>query len=120
MFSTYFSYFWVFVPSDCLHPCPIPKFPACGNHTFYLFFYECLCFLLKLNYHQQHYVSCCCTRTWFYIPTHFNFNIITMRVVVCLVTKSYLTLATPCHTPLSMGFFRQEYWSGLTFPSSIT
>ena len=22
-----------------------------------------------------------------------------------------------CQTPLSMGFFRQEYWSGLPFPS---
>ena len=38
-----------------------------------------------------------------------------------LVTKSRLTLATPwtvaCHAPLSMGFPRQEYWSGLPFPS---
>ena len=34
-----------------------------------------------------------------------------------LVTKSNLTLETPwtvaCQTPLSMGFSRQEYWSGL-------
>ena len=34
----------------------------------------------------------------------------------------YLTLATPWtvahHTPLSMEFPRQEYWSGLPFPSS--
>ena len=34
-----------------------------------------------------------------------------------LVTKSYPTLATPWtiapQTPLSMGFSRQEYWSGL-------
>ena len=38
-----------------------------------------------------------------------------------LVTKSCLTLATPwnvaCQSPLSMGFSRQEYWSGLPFPS---
>ena len=38
-----------------------------------------------------------------------------------LVAKSCLTLATPwtvaCQTPLSMGFSRQEYWSGLPFPS---
>ena len=38
-----------------------------------------------------------------------------------LVTKSCLTLAiawTVAHqTPLSMGFSRQEYWSGLPFPS---
>ena len=38
-----------------------------------------------------------------------------------LVPKSCLTLATPWtaarQAPLSMGFPRQEYWSGLTFPS---
>ena len=39
-----------------------------------------------------------------------------------LVAKSCPTLATPrtvaCQAPLSMGFSRQEYWSGLSFPSS--
>ena len=38
-----------------------------------------------------------------------------------LVTKLCLTLETPwtvaCQAPLSMGFSRQEYWSGLPFPS---
>ena len=38
-----------------------------------------------------------------------------------LVTKFCLTLATPwtvaCQAPPSMGFSRQEYWSGLPFPS---
>ena len=38
-----------------------------------------------------------------------------------LVTKLFLTLATPwtlaCQAPLSIGFSRQEYWSGLPFPS---
>ena len=38
-----------------------------------------------------------------------------------LVAKSCLTLATPwtvgCQAPLPMGFSRQEYWSGLPFPS---
>ena len=34
-----------------------------------------------------------------------------------LVAKSCPTLATPCQAPLSMGFFRQEYWSGLPFPT---
>ena len=37
-----------------------------------------------------------------------------------LVTKSCMTLATPwtvgCQAPLSMGFPRQEYQSGLPFP----
>ena len=38
-----------------------------------------------------------------------------------LVAKSCPTLATPgsvaCQAPLSTGFSRQEYWSGLPFPS---
>ena len=38
-----------------------------------------------------------------------------------LVAKSCLTLVTSWtvahQTPLSMGFLRQEYWSGLPFPS---
>ena len=38
-----------------------------------------------------------------------------------LAAKSYLTLETPqtiAHqAPLSMGFPRQEYWSGLPFPA---
>ena len=37
-----------------------------------------------------------------------------------LVAKSCPTLVTPwtvaCQTPLSVGFSRQEYWSGLSFP----
>ena len=42
-------------------------------------------------------------------------------VGVVLVAKSCLTLATLWtvvhQAPLSMGFPRQEYWSGLPFPS---
>ena len=38
-----------------------------------------------------------------------------------LVAQSCPTLATPwtvaCQAPLSMGFPRQEYWSGVPFPS---
>ena len=39
----------------------------------------------------------------------------------CLVAKSCPTLSDPmncrCQAPLSTGFLRQEYWSGLPFPS---
>ena len=39
----------------------------------------------------------------------------------CLVYKSCPTLVSPrtvaCQAPLSMGFLRQEYWSGLSLPS---
>ena len=42
-------------------------------------------------------------------------------VVGSLVAKSCPTPATPwtvvCQAPLSMGFPRQAYWSGLPFPS---
>ena len=38
-----------------------------------------------------------------------------------LVSKSYLTLVSPCivaqQTPVSIGFSRKEYCSGLPFPS---
>ena len=40
-----------------------------------------------------------------------------------LVTQSCPTLATPrsvaCRGPLSMGFSKQEHWSGLLFPSPV-
>ena len=44
-----------------------------------------------------------------------------MRVCVCVQCLSCVWLfATPwivaCQAPLSMGFSRQEYWSGLSFP----
>ena len=43
-----------------------------------------------------------------------------LRSLVVL-SLSCPTLATPwsvaCQAPLSMGFYRQEYWSGLPFPS---
>ena len=34
-----------------------------------------------------------------------------------LVAKSWTPWSVACQAPLSMGFPRQEYWSGLTFPS---
>ena len=42
-------------------------------------------------------------------------------MLLCLVAQLCLTPATPwtvaCQAPLSMGFPRQEYWSGLPFHS---
>ena len=47
--------------------------------------------------------------------------VFTVWFVCCSVAKPYLTLCDPmtvaCQTLLSMGFPRQEYWSGLSFPS---
>ena len=45
----------------------------------------------------------------------------TINLVSCPVVKFCPILATPwtvtCQAPLSMGFPRQEYWSGLSFPT---
>ena len=55
-------------------------------------------------------------------------SIITNTILFCiksgsLVTKFCPTLPTPwtiaCQAPLSVGFSRQEYWSGLSFPSPM-
>ena len=53
-----------------------------------------------------------------------TFQTIKYTNIICgsgLVAKSCPTLATPwtvaCQAPLSMGFSRQEYWSGLLFSS---
>ena len=44
------------------------------------------------------------------------------NMCVCSVTQLCSTLVTPwtvyCHAPLSMESSRQEYWSGLSFPTS--
>ena len=49
-----------------------------------------------------------------------SYNQITRReMLLCSVAQSCPTLVTPwtvaCQAPLSMGFSRQEYWSGLPF-----
>jgi len=52
-------------------------------------------------------------------PVHLHFSAVVV-VGGGLVTKSCPTLVTPwtvaCQAPLSMGFSRQEYTSGLPFP----
>ena len=43
-----------------------------------------------------------------------------MNVHASSVAQSFVTPWTvACQTPLSMGFPRQEYWSGLPFPSPM-
>ena len=57
-----------------------------------------------------------------YIPSFLYFLPISVCVCVCVQSLSHVWLfATPwavaCQAPLSMGFFRQEYWSRLPFPT---
>ena len=51
----------------------------------------------------------------------FFMNYSSYRGCYCLVAKLCLTLAIPwnvaCQPPLPMGFPKQDYWSGLPFPS---
>ena len=54
--------------------------------------------------------------------TDFCVLILFCTLCVCvLITQSYATFVTPWtvahQDPLSMGFSRQQYWSGLAFPS---
>ena len=57
-------------------------------------------------------------KSWGKCPKNQGWEVV---VEVVKVTQSYLTLATPWTVArqalLSMGFSRQEYWSGLPFPS---
>ena len=53
--------------------------------------WDCMCMLSQLGLHV-HAQSLSC--------------------VLCFVTPQIVA----CHAPLSMGFSRQEYWSGLLFP----
>ena len=57
---------------------------------------------------------------WCVVVSHCCFNFYFPDYLGCgggLVAKSCPTLAMPYQAPLSMGFSRQEYWSGLPFPS---
>ena len=51
----------------------------------------------------------------------FGLYLVWLMCCACLVAQSCPTLAAPwtvaLQAPLSMGFFRQENWSGLPFPS---
>ena len=63
------------------------------------------------------------TRSW---SRHHHRQIHTIQYYLTgsgLAAKSYPTLSTPwtvaCQAPLSTGFSRQEYWSGLPCPSPL-
>ena len=47
-------------------------------------------------------------------------NLILHGGLVAQLSSTLATLCTvACQAPLSMGFSRQEYWSGLPFPSPM-
>ena len=59
--------------------------------------------------------------SWLFASSGQNIGVSASATGGGFITKLCLTLETPwtvaCQAPLSMGFSRQEYWSGLLFPS---
>ena len=84
----------------------------------FLFFYFIFFSVVDL----QCCVSLMCTAKWFgYIYICIYSCIFIFLYMMCLVAQSCLTLCdpmdcSPCQAPLSMGFSRQKYWSGLPCP----
>ena len=87
---------------------------------------------VRVNYFRfpswdEDYNKYVCTQPCSCIQTHVNFvflncitfNMPTLRGCACAFSPVWL-FATPwtvaCQAPLSMGFSRQNYWSGLPFP----
>ena len=56
-----------------------------------------------------------------FMNIHHLFGVLSLVIYVCVSRSVMSNSATPwtvvCQAPLSMEFFRQEYWSGLPFPS---
>ena len=71
--------------------------------------------LIKHFWHQHSEWDVC------FLLHHIRRHIMSDYHIGGLVTKSGPALETPwtvaCQAPLPMGFSRQEYWSGLPFPS---
>ena len=63
------------------------------------------------------------THIYIYVYIHTHTHIYDSGDGGGLVVQSCPTPVTPwilvCYAPLSMGFFRQEYWSGLPLPSPV-
>ena len=88
-------------------------------NSFLILAYKCLSLVIFL---QWVFCNLWSIRSWWVLSRWFYFSfLINIVIGPCLVTQSCLTLCNPwtiaCQAPLSMGFPRQEYWTGLSFPS---
>ena len=89
-------------------------FPKLSSVHFYIFLY----FFLYLFYPSDNFRELSCLPWHIYMANSSVtalFNCIVIECA-CWVTQSCLTLCGPLDGSLSMGIFRQEYWSGLPFP----
>ena len=72
--------------------------------------------------HKPSYASLFTFHLWFLLLQFSWFSLYNRTQFCCLVIKTCLTFVTPWnvahHTSQPVGFLRQEYWSGLPFPSS--
>ena len=74
--------------------------------------------LVKVRYWLSHFsvelVQACCLGDL--TPTQLNFGVCVYESLSCI--RLFVTPWAVAHqAPLSLGFSRQEYWSGLPFPS---
>ena len=116
-------YSWYILAGRCT-PCLATPLPSCSQLS-KLVFTVMLSFSVTAYklIHSSPYFS---TLSWTYTVDSESeiikiINIAANFLCSGLVTKLCLTLATPwivaCKAPLSRGFSRQEYWSGLLCPS---
>ena len=80
-------------------------------HNNFISFKFCTFYFFLLPYWQVHLDS----RTLLNYSKHGRQSRLVLHVL-CMHAQLHLTLGT-CQALLSMGFSRQEYWSGLPFPS---
>ena len=84
-----------------------PLAHACKCEYVYTSLYACLCVYTHMTLYISMY-----THMWFYACIHARAVLSCFRPV-----QLFVTLWTVAHqAPLSMGFSRQEYWSGLSCP----
>ena len=113
MQSRLFSWFWILFSFSALLRCnwhvTLCSFKVPSGMIY------CVCILWNDCCSKVDNTSITSTATFFLYGNNFP------DLCVCVQSLSCVQLfATPwtiaCQAPLSMGFFRQEYWSGLPFP----
>ena len=135
LFALWFELFDFDVPCWCF----ISIYPTCGSLNFlnvqisqiWEFFWgdllssiSLLCFEIMWTTHTIHYFVHCVLQIFYFHTDYLSACTVSYREWCYYEVKSlsrvwlFVTLWTVAHqAPQSMGFSRQEYWSGLPFPS---
>ena len=122
MFSTVLEYFWLCVFKYFL--CSVFSLPSFqGCHDTYVRPFNCVLYvsyiqlcLFPLPFSVYQFTNCLLTFLFFLHQVHLLLCLLShfSRVQLCVTPQ------TAAHqAPLSLGFSRQEHWSGLPFPSPM-